>query len=173
METNIIDFDMAILEVLDSVIREHELARTGRLGREMQMVFGMEMWGEGIEKIKNWREVVAGRLGVQDQPVVKEYVAPAVRRPLREGRVGDRRYKGGMKEARWDRTENEDVKKDGESEDVPFVDEPVTAGSGPAERTTDREPWPRAVSEGNTQFGRPSDETRDEESGDIPAKVLL
>jgi hypothetical protein len=67
MESNIVEFDLDILEVLDAVIKEHETATSGRLGREMQMVYGMDMWMEGIRKIKVWRGVVADRLGVQEK----------------------------------------------------------------------------------------------------------
>ncbi|KAF2822745.1 hypothetical protein CC86DRAFT_252067, partial [Ophiobolus disseminans] len=69
METNIVEFDVRILDFLDAVIREHEAARSGRLGREMQMVYGMEMWIEGARKMRSWRSVVAERLGIADKVV--------------------------------------------------------------------------------------------------------
>jgi hypothetical protein len=87
METNIVEFDAEILEVLDAVIKEHDTAKNGQLGREMQMVYGMEMWMEGIKKVKVWRDLVASRLGVQDDVVPERFV----RRPERLMREGTRR----------------------------------------------------------------------------------
>jgi hypothetical protein len=84
MESNIVEFDLDILEVLDAVIKEHEMATNGRLGREMQMVYGMDMWMEGIRKIKVWRGIVADRLGVQHEEAVQERPARQPERPLRE-----------------------------------------------------------------------------------------
>ncbi|KAH7091222.1 hypothetical protein FB567DRAFT_518219 [Paraphoma chrysanthemicola] len=71
METNVIEFDSGILEVLEAIIKEYEMARSGRLGKEMQLVYGMEMWGEGVKKIKTWRNVVAERLGIKDEMAAK------------------------------------------------------------------------------------------------------
>ncbi|KAF1848482.1 uncharacterized protein K460DRAFT_334625 [Cucurbitaria berberidis CBS 394.84] len=64
MDNGAIEFDSDILTLLDSVIKEHEMARGGRLGREMQMVYGMEQFLGGIRKLQQWRDVVADRLGV-------------------------------------------------------------------------------------------------------------
>jgi hypothetical protein len=71
METNIVEFDMSILDILDSVLKEHDMARAGNLGREMQMVHGMEMWIEGAKKMKRWRDVVADRLGVVEKQKIR------------------------------------------------------------------------------------------------------
>lgn len=64
MNNGAIEFDADILTLLDSIIKEHEMARSGRLGREMQLVYGMEQFLEGIKKVRQWRSVVAERLGV-------------------------------------------------------------------------------------------------------------
>jgi hypothetical protein len=71
METNVIEFDSGILEVLEAIIKEYEMARSGRLGKEMQLVYGMEMWGEGVKKIKTWRNDVAERLGIKTEMAAK------------------------------------------------------------------------------------------------------
>ena len=42
MHNAAIEFNMDTLTLLDQVIKEYEMARSGRLGREMQMVYGME-----------------------------------------------------------------------------------------------------------------------------------
>lgn len=64
MNNGAIEFDSGILEVLTGVIREHDLAQSGRLGREMQMVYGMEEFVLGAQKLREWRTVVAERLGM-------------------------------------------------------------------------------------------------------------
>lgn len=79
MDNNMVEFDGGILAVLDAVIKEHDLALGGTLGREMQMVYGMEQWVEGITKIKEWRDMVAGRLGIKRDEVP---LARVVRRPV-------------------------------------------------------------------------------------------
>jgi hypothetical protein len=67
MDHNAIEFDADILALLDAIIKEHTMARTGHLSKEMQLVYGMEMWLEGMKKIKEWRDVVAQRLGIASQ----------------------------------------------------------------------------------------------------------
>ncbi|KAJ8107920.1 hypothetical protein OPT61_g8534 [Boeremia exigua] len=66
MHNGAIEFNVDTLTLLDQVIKEFDLARTGRLGREMQMVYGMEQFGDGIREIRRWRTVVAERVGVED-----------------------------------------------------------------------------------------------------------
>ncbi|KAF2853919.1 hypothetical protein T440DRAFT_552532 [Plenodomus tracheiphilus IPT5] len=63
MHNSAVEFDAEILALLDSIIKEHNMARSGVFGREMLMVYGLEMFDEGARKVKMWREVVAGRLG--------------------------------------------------------------------------------------------------------------
>ncbi|KAH7355582.1 hypothetical protein BKA66DRAFT_368669, partial [Pyrenochaeta sp. MPI-SDFR-AT-0127] len=67
MDNGAIEFDDSILDVLDAVIKEHDMARSGRLGREMQMVYSMDQFLEGIRKVKQWRGVIAERLGVASE----------------------------------------------------------------------------------------------------------
>ncbi|KAI8938797.1 hypothetical protein NX059_004660 [Plenodomus lindquistii] len=62
MENSAIEFDADILALLDSIIKEHNMALSGVFGREMLMVYGMEMFGEGVGKIRHWREVLEKRL---------------------------------------------------------------------------------------------------------------
>lgn len=64
MNNGAIEFNDDILALLEAIIKENEMARSGRMGKEMQMVYGMEQFREGIDKIKQWRGVVAERLGV-------------------------------------------------------------------------------------------------------------
>ncbi|KAJ4398555.1 hypothetical protein N0V91_010128 [Didymella pomorum] len=66
MHNGAIEFSPEVLEVLDAVVKEYDMARSGRLGREMQMVYGMEQFGEGIREVRRWRAVVAERMGVED-----------------------------------------------------------------------------------------------------------
>ncbi|KAL5120874.1 hypothetical protein ACEQ8H_001060 [Pleosporales sp. CAS-2024a] len=70
MESNMIEFDMGILEVLDGIVRENDLARAGHLGKEMKMVYAMDAWEEGITKIKAWRDLIAQRLHLGTDPSV-------------------------------------------------------------------------------------------------------
>lgn len=66
MHNAAIEFNLDTLTLLDKVIKEYEMARSGRLSREMQMVYGMEQFGEGIREVRRWRAVVAERVGVED-----------------------------------------------------------------------------------------------------------
>jgi hypothetical protein len=66
MHNGAIEFSADVLGVLDAVIKEFDMARSGRLGREMQMVYGMEQFGEGIREVRRWRAIVAERVGVED-----------------------------------------------------------------------------------------------------------
>lgn len=66
MHNAAIEFNIDTLLLLDQVIKEYDMARSGRLGREMQMVYGMEQFGEGIREIRRWRAVVAERVGIED-----------------------------------------------------------------------------------------------------------
>mgnify|MGYP004510498611 CR=1 FL=1 len=66
MHNGAIEFSVDTLTLLDQVIKEFDMARSGRLGREMQMVYGMEQFGEGIREVRRWRAVVAERVGVED-----------------------------------------------------------------------------------------------------------
>ncbi|KAJ4383240.1 hypothetical protein N0V86_001285 [Didymella sp. IMI 355093] len=66
MHNGAIEFSADVLGVLDAVIKEFDMARSGRLGREMQMVYGMEQFGEGIREVRRWRAIVAERVGIED-----------------------------------------------------------------------------------------------------------
>lgn len=122
MDANIVDFDMDILEVIDGVIREHEAAVAGQLGKELQMVFGLEMWGEGIGKIVEWRKVVARRLGVSEEVKMKrvrpvqpvgesvgrqeERLPPFIRKVAEKSGIGGRDGEG--RAPRFDRRSRDD-----------------------------------------------------------------
>lgn len=67
MHNGAIEFSLDTLGLLDQVIKEFDMARSGRLGREMQMVYGMEQFGEGIREVRRWRAIVAARVGVDDR----------------------------------------------------------------------------------------------------------
>ena len=66
MHNGAIEFSLDTLHLLDQVIKEFDMARSGRLGREMQMVYGMQQFGEGIREVRRWRQIVASRMGVED-----------------------------------------------------------------------------------------------------------
>ncbi|KAI4634171.1 uncharacterized protein J4E87_001341 [Alternaria ethzedia] len=67
MDDNAIDFDADLLGLLDAIIKEHNQARSGGLGKEMAMLYGMEMFADGLTKINTWRKVVAERLGLKSE----------------------------------------------------------------------------------------------------------
>ncbi|KAF2631642.1 hypothetical protein BU25DRAFT_385118 [Macroventuria anomochaeta] len=91
MHNGAIEFSVDTLALLDQVIREFDMARSGRLGREMQMVYGMEQFGEGIREVRRWRQVVAERVGADDGRREKGTVpVPRRRRVVDDGEaVGD------------------------------------------------------------------------------------
>ncbi|KAJ4361358.1 hypothetical protein N0V95_001972 [Ascochyta clinopodiicola] len=84
MHNGAIEFSIDTLHLLDQVIKEFDMARSGRLGREIQMVYGMEQFGEGIREVRRWRQIVASRVGVDDDRREKGTVPV----PRRRG-VGD------------------------------------------------------------------------------------
>jgi hypothetical protein len=63
MHNGAVEFSLDTLHLLDAVVKEYDMARSGRLGREMQMVYGMEQFGEGIREVRRWREIVAQKVG--------------------------------------------------------------------------------------------------------------
>ncbi|USP75179.1 hypothetical protein yc1106_02453 [Curvularia clavata] len=65
MDNNAIEFDPDILELLNAIIREHNQARSGLLGRDAQLVYSMEMHADDIGKIHGWRKVLMERLGLR------------------------------------------------------------------------------------------------------------
>jgi hypothetical protein len=91
MESNAVEFDAGILEVLNSVIRDNDLARAGQFGRETQMVYGMEQWVEGIGRVVEWRDVVAKRLGVNKDEPVAHRAPEKMRREVGGGGARDAR----------------------------------------------------------------------------------
>ncbi|EOA84898.1 hypothetical protein ACJQWK_06241 [Exserohilum turcicum] len=66
MDNNAIEFDPDILVILDHIIKENNQARGGVLGREIQMVYNMDMSIDGVGKLVAWRRIVAERLGFKN-----------------------------------------------------------------------------------------------------------
>jgi len=89
MDDNAIDFDADILGLLDAIIKEHNQARSGGLGKEMAMLYGMEMFADGLTKINTWRNVVAERLGLRSEE--KRASSSLVRKTMRSD---DQNWKG-------------------------------------------------------------------------------
>lgn len=63
MDNGGIECDLGIVNLLDEIIAEYRMARSGRLGGTMQAVLGMEHYGEAMKRLVAWRDVVAKRLG--------------------------------------------------------------------------------------------------------------
>ena len=153
MDDTAIEFDADVLALLDGIIKEHNAAKNGLLGREMQMVYGMEMWLEGIKKIKDWKNVLAQRLGIASHE--KRDGDMVVRRVVQEKKESlwrsvDPAMRSGMR------------KQDGVRDHVPLVE-----GVNMAEDGFD-------VDDERTR----SDEQRTQDQGDVedddrPAKIML
>lgn len=88
MHNGAIEFSPDVLDVLDAVVKEFDMARSGRLGREMQMVYGMEQFGQGIRVVRRWRAIVAEKVGVEDGRREKGTV-PVPRRRITESQEMD------------------------------------------------------------------------------------
>ncbi|KAF3031724.1 hypothetical protein E8E12_000696 [Didymella heteroderae] len=123
MHNGAIEFSPEVLGVLDAVVKEFDMARSGRLGREMQMVYGMEQFGEGIREVRRWRAIVAERVGVDDGRREKGTVPVPRRRvesrekdhvPLVEG-------VNGLNESANDQTQHERVEPADETASAPSV----------------------------------------------------
>ncbi|KAG9190333.1 hypothetical protein G6011_08421 [Alternaria panax] len=67
MDDNAIEFDADILGLLDAIIKEHNQAKSGVLGREISLVYSMEMFVDGLQKIATWRDMIAERLGIKSE----------------------------------------------------------------------------------------------------------
>lgn len=67
MDANAIEFDAGILEVLDAILKEHELAQSTRLGKGVRMLSQIEQVVEDVEKIRAWRREIARRLGIETE----------------------------------------------------------------------------------------------------------
>jgi len=169
MDTNIIEFDMGILDLLDAIIKEHKLAKSGALGTELQMVHGMEMWTEGVKKIRAWRGVVAEKLGVREKPRVVRTPAPAPlqtrereqSRHQRTGNLEGASARGGAVPRR--------IEPSGE---IPFVD----GGGLETESLEDsHEGSPSQETDVESLVGKAEEEEGSEgdHDADAPAKVLL
>lgn len=66
MHNGAVEFSADTLTLLDQVIKEHTMARSGKLGIGMQTVYGLDQFNQGISEIKKWRAVVAERVGIED-----------------------------------------------------------------------------------------------------------
>ncbi|KAF1963445.1 hypothetical protein CC80DRAFT_486831 [Byssothecium circinans] len=67
-----IEYDSGTLNLIDEILFEWRTARSGRLGKGAQVVLRMELFTEGINRLKAWREDVAKRLGVWSEKRAQE-----------------------------------------------------------------------------------------------------
>jgi hypothetical protein len=166
MDAHTVEFDAGILEMLDGVIREYEMARSGKLGRELQLVFGMEIWLEGISKITAWRDVVAKKLRVQEKMVQDK----AASKPQRENRrhVGNNNVRQTRERSQDDGSHSMRTQHDKESDSIPFVD-------GQTATTTLSDVYSEAELRGVENEVRTEQlrEEGTEKEDDGPVKVLL
>jgi hypothetical protein len=63
MDNSAIDFDAATAETLQLIVQEFDDARAGKLGTELKVVFGMQRFTAGIEKMREWRRRALVALG--------------------------------------------------------------------------------------------------------------
>ncbi|KAF2640435.1 hypothetical protein P280DRAFT_378438, partial [Massarina eburnea CBS 473.64] len=63
MDNGGIECDMSTLNLINEILNEWDLSRSGRLGKGVQAVFRMEVFTEGVHRLRAWKEVVAKRLG--------------------------------------------------------------------------------------------------------------
>ena len=66
MHNGAVEFNADTLTLLDQVLKEHTLARSGQLGRGIQMVYGLDQFNQGIKELTRWRAAVAERVGIED-----------------------------------------------------------------------------------------------------------
>ncbi|KAF3010577.1 hypothetical protein E8E13_001025 [Curvularia kusanoi] len=65
MHNGAIEFNAETLTLLDQILKEHTLARSGKLGKGMQMVYGLDQFSQGVQELINWRAVIAERVGIE------------------------------------------------------------------------------------------------------------
>jgi hypothetical protein len=63
MDNSAIDFDAATAETLQLIVQEFDDARAGKLGTELKVVFGMQRFTAGIQKMREWRRRALVALG--------------------------------------------------------------------------------------------------------------
>jgi hypothetical protein len=125
MDHNAIEFDADILGLLDAMIKEHNQAKSGVLGRGMGLVYGMDMFLDGLAKITTWRNVVAERLGMRSEE--KRAASTIVRKTTR---VEPKTWRGVGAHKKDGHTQRSGVRSDSSvSEHVPLV-EGVNPGVG-------------------------------------------
>lgn len=83
MENDAIEFNTEILGLLKNIIKQHNMAISGGLGREMLMVCGSDLFREGAAKIEHWKDVIEQRLGPMPQNT-SQFPRPALRTRIRE-----------------------------------------------------------------------------------------
>ncbi|KAG9206701.1 hypothetical protein G6514_003542 [Epicoccum nigrum] len=66
MHNGAVEFNADTLTLLDQVLKEFTLARSGQLGKGMQMVYSLDQFNQGIKELTRWRAAVAERVGVED-----------------------------------------------------------------------------------------------------------
>ncbi|EUC51255.1 hypothetical protein COCMIDRAFT_21244 [Bipolaris oryzae ATCC 44560] len=69
MDKIAIEFDADILTLLDAILKESNQARSGIFGRELQLVYSMELFADEMSKIVKWRRIVVERLGLKSEEV--------------------------------------------------------------------------------------------------------
>ncbi|CAO2654236.1 Nn.00g109690.m01.CDS01 [Neocucurbitaria sp. VM-36] len=179
MNNGAIEFDSEILALLDSIIKEHEMARSNRLGEEMRLVYGMEQFLNGLRAIRQWRIVIAARLGVvpEERKVQIRKLVGKVD-PLPRGRVSQKPRGSSVDKGRLGGNASQEY--------IPLVEGTNDASAGApklhpepanAKGMSDAELFVRDMGLEHAQEGSSSGVAEKTRSGtvgtDTPAKIIL
>ena len=166
MDDNAIEFDTDILGLLDAIIKEHNQARRAELGKEMSLVYGMEMFVNGLQKLATWRDTIAQRLGIKGaekrtNSTLARRMLPPEKRAWR-----DTESQGGAADTQRSGAHSEQIT----LEDIPLVEEVNSEAGGTSAATASAENGEGTIS---LEQRDPASEDNDEHSriGDEHSRI--
>lgn len=113
MDNGGIEFDAVTMALLDEIHAEYEDARKGRFGVSLRGIYRMDHFGQGVNKIQNWKKIAMQRIGAWAEErastgeVIRKYNFQGERGAAR-GR-GPRWITGPADQFGFDGTDEEDV----------------------------------------------------------------
>ena len=151
MDNGGIEYDYGVLKILDEVLSTHRQATKGQYGRAMQSIMKMDMYEDGLEKLRAWHTVVKKRVGDYGDDR-KMNGSPPYRRVnhsremnSREGGMGTRNNRRGANDGMqggYRRTPPRVLDTLLEDSEIPFAEDVVPAKSAkqvPAQETIELE----------------------------------
>ncbi|KAL1793899.1 hypothetical protein ACET3X_007320 [Alternaria dauci] len=136
MNDGAIEFDTDTIGLLDAIIREHNMAKSGVLGTELALVYNMDMYADGLQKIITWRDVIAQRLGLRSgDRRAHSTLVRRVQAPLQQ-----KAQRGAESQSEGNHTQRSGAhREESVSEYIPFVEGVDQGADGSSEATASAE----------------------------------